>query len=141
MSIKIHAEKLEKIDKHRTRKYKLKNTTQASKELINQASYLMSSVSVANKIFSQLNIPYMDNVTVGFYSPTKIILQTDKQILKAKVKELHSQILKILKNQKFFSKLEKIEVNVINLNKKVEAKKPDLITKKQIEKLKERLRD
>ena len=141
MSIKIYAEKLEKIDKHKTRKSKLKSSTEASKELINKASHLVSSINVANKIFSQLNIPYMNDVKIGFYSHKKIILQTENDILRAKVKELHPQILRILNNQKIFSKLEKIDVDIVVKEKVILEKKPDIETKKQIQKLKEKLKN
>jgi hypothetical protein len=140
MSIKIHAEKLAVIDDHKTRKYNLKNSTQSSKVLINKASHLMSSIDVANKIFSKMDLPYMQDVKIGFYSPKKIILQTENDILRAKVKELHPQFLRILKNQKFFSKLEKIDVNIVNKEKIVLEKKPDIETKKQIERLKKSLK-
>ena len=139
MSIKIYAEKLAVMDDHKTRKYNLKNSTQSSKVLINKATHIMLSVNVANKIFSKMDLPYMKDVNIGFYSPEKIILQTENDILRAKVKELHPQFLRILKKQKMFSKLEKIDINIVSKEKVVE-KKPDIETKKQIEKLKRSLK-
>ncbi len=136
--IKIHAEKVAKIDQHKTRRTNLKETTFSSKELISRASHLASSIDVANKIFSRMKLPYLDDVNIAFYSPEKIILATDKQILKSKVKELEPQFISILREQKIFSKLKKIEVS-INYEKKedIKTQKPNKIAIENINKLKE----
>ena len=109
MTINIIPEKLAHIKKHKTRK-NIINSTLASKDLINKASHLLYSVEIANKEFKKLNIPYLSDTKVVYYSPEKIILQSKKEILKSKVKELHGQFLEILNKRKFFSKIKKIEI-------------------------------
>ena len=138
IKIKIHAEKIAKIDQHKTRRTNLKETTFTSKELISRASHLASSIDVANKIFSRINLPYLDDVNIAFYSPEKIILTTNKQVLKSKVKELEPQFISILRAQKIFSKLKKIEIS-INYEKKenIQTQKPNKVAIENINKLKE----
>ncbi|ORU57976.1 hypothetical protein ACC64_05300, partial [Francisella tularensis subsp. holarctica] len=45
-----------------------------------------------------------------FYSPTKIIVHSNKEILKSKLKELHDQFVTQLKQNTLFSRLERIEI-------------------------------
>ncbi len=116
MSIKIIPEKLAVIEKHKTR-HKTEKTTYACKELISRSSHLVSSVDVANKQLQQIDIPYIKDCSIVFYSPEKVIISSDKEILKTKVKELHSQFIKLLNKHTFFSRLQKIEIQ-INYNQK-----------------------
>lgn len=112
MSIKIFPEKVSNIDSHKTRK-KITQNTYASKELISKASHLKTTVEVANKELKKINLPYLKDTQVVFYSPEKIILQSDKEILKSKLKELHDQFVDKLRRCTLFSQLKKIEI-IIN---------------------------
>ncbi|MED7788543.1 hypothetical protein [Francisella sp. 19X1-34] len=139
MSIKIVPEKVAKINSHKTRK-KITNSTYASKELISKVSHLKTTLEVANKELQKLNLPYLNETEIVFYSPQKIILQSDREILKSKVKELHDQFIHRLNNTTFFSKVNKIDVT-IDYNKPKEGKtiKVNKYTKEAIEKLKKNL--
>lgn len=139
MSIKIVPEKLDKIQNHKTR-HKIKNTTYANKELISRANYLASSNEVANKQLHKLNIPYLQDTDIIYYSATKIIVRSNKEILKAKIKELHQQFIDILQKHTMFSKLQKIEIQIeYDQNTKKIIKQDNAQAKKQISKLKESL--
>ena len=139
MSINIIPEKLAMIEKHKTRK-RIKSTTYAGKNLISRVSYLVSSLEVANKQFNEIDIPYLKDCHIVFYSPEKIILSSDKEILKSKIKELHTQFVKILNQYTFFSRLVKIEIQIDysqkNISKKV-TKKVNQNTKDHIDSLKQ----
>ena len=139
MSIKIIPEKLAVIEKHKTRK-RIKKTTYAGKELISRASHLVSSLEVANRQLQQIDIPYLKDCSIVFYSPEKIILSSDKEILKSKVKELHSQFVKMLSKHTFFSRLEKIEIQIdytLKTTSKKVIKKVNQKTKDHINNLKQ----
>ncbi|AXA33652.1 hypothetical protein [Francisella adeliensis] len=139
MSIKIVPEKLDKIQNHKTR-HKIKNTTYANKELISRANHLASSNEVANKQLHKLNIPYLQDTDIIYYSATKIIVRSNKEILKAKIKELHQQFIDILQKHTMFSKLQKIEIQIeYDQNTKKIIKQDNTQAKKQISKLKESL--
>lgn len=140
MSIKIVPEKVAKINSHKTRK-KITNSTFASKELIAKASHLKTTLEVANKELQKINLPYLNETEIVFYSPQKIILQSHREILKSKVKELHDQFVCRLNRNTFFSQLNKIEI-VIDYNKpqKSKIKKVNNDTKEAIEKLKKELK-
>ena len=139
MSIKIVPEKVAKINSHKTRK-KITNSTFASKELIAKASHLKTALEVANKELQKVNLPYLNETEIVFYSPQKIILQSRKEILKSKVKELHDQFVSRLNRNTFFSQLNKIGI-IIDYNKpqKSKIKKINKNTKEAIEKLKKEL--
>lgn len=139
MSIKIIPEKLAAISQHKTRR-KITNSTYAGKELISRAAHLANSLAVANKQFHQIDIPYLKDCDIVFYSPEKIILSSDKEILKSKIKELHSQFIGMLNKHIFFSKLEKIEIQIDYTQKptnKNSAKKIDQNSKNNINKLRQ----
>ena len=140
MSIKIVPEKVAKINSHKTRK-KITNSTFASKELIARASHLKTTLEVANKELQKINLPYLNETEVVFYSPQKIIVQSHREILKSKVKELHDQFVCRLNRNTFFSQLNKIEI-VIDYNKpqKSKIKKVNNDTKEAIQKLKKELK-
>ncbi|API86694.1 hypothetical protein [Francisella uliginis] len=140
MSIKIVPEKVAKINSHKTRK-KITNSTFASKELIAKASHLKTTLEVANKELQKINLPYLNETKVVFYSPQKIIVQSHREILKSKVKELHDQFVCRLNRNTFFSQLNKIEI-VIDYNKpqKSKIKKVNNDTKEAIQKLKKELK-
>jgi hypothetical protein len=139
MSIKIVPEKLDKIQNHKTR-HKIKNTTYANKELISRASHLASSNEVANKQLHKLNIPYLQDTDIIYYSATKIIVKSNKEILKTKVKELHSQFISMLQKHTMFSKLQKIEIQIeYNQSTNKIPKLDNEQAKLQINKLKESL--
>ena len=136
MSIKVTPEKLSNISKHKTRK-KISNSTFANKELIAKAFHLNSSIKVANIEFKKLNIPYLKDTKIVYYSPEKIILKSDREILKAKIKELQSQFLDILNTRKLFSKLKKIEVIIEYTKEKTTKLIPNNIeAKKALKKIK-----
>ncbi|WP_150468219.1 hypothetical protein [Francisella sp. SYW-9] len=140
MSIKIIPEKVAKINSHKTRK-KITNSTYASKELISRASYLKTSLEVANRELQKLNLPYLNETEIVFYSPQKIILQSDREILKSKVKELHDQFIDRLNKTTFFSKVNEIDITIdYSKPKKGNTKKVNKYTKKAIEKLKKDLK-
>ncbi|AIT10134.1 hypothetical protein LO80_09225 [Candidatus Francisella endociliophora] len=124
MSIKIHPEKASSINNHRTRK-KITNSTYAYKELISKASHLSTTIEVANKELQKFNLPYLCDTHVVFYSPKKIIVQSDKEILKTKFKELQSQFVSKLRQSRLFSKLEKIEIII---DYKTQTKKPQKVS-------------
>ena len=139
MSINIIPEKLALIEKHTTRK-KITKLTYAGKDLISRATHLVSSLEVANKQLHQIDIPYLNDCQIVFYSPEKIIFSSDKEILKSKIKELHTQFVKMLNKHTFFSRLEKIEIQIDYAqkptNKKV-VKKVNKKTKEHINNLKQ----
>jgi hypothetical protein len=109
MAIKIIPEKVSHIDKHKTRK-KITNSTYAYKELISRASHLSSSLDVANKELKKFDIPYLNDADIIYYSPEKLIFQSDREILKFKFRELSDQFITKLKQNRLFSKLKKIEI-------------------------------
>ncbi|APC95332.1 hypothetical protein IBE10_08820 [Francisella tularensis subsp. novicida] len=109
MTIKIFPEKVANIPTHTTRK-KITNTTYASKQLISKAAHLKTAIEVANKELYKLDLPYLRDTQIVFYSPTKIIVHSNKEILKSKLKELHDQFVTQLKQNTLFSRLEKIEI-------------------------------
>lgn len=111
MSIKIHPEKASTINRHKTRK-KITNNTYAYKELISKASHLKTTIEVANKELQKFNIPYLRDTKIVFYSPDKIIVQSDKEILKSKFKELHNHFVETLRQSRFFSQLKSIEIMI-----------------------------
>lgn len=123
MTITIIPEKISNIDKHKTR-IKITNSTQLSKELIRKAKNLISSTEVANKELRKLNIPYLNDTQIVYYTPQKIICKSQKEILKFKIKELHLQFLEILRKRKFFSKLQKIEILIDYSNSETNKKNP-----------------
>lgn len=139
MSIKIYPEKASSINNHKTRK-KITNSTYAYKELISKASHLKTTVEVANKELQKFNLPYLSDTKIVFYIPEKIIVQSDKEILKSKFKELHSQFIDTLRQSKLFSQLENIEI-VIDYKTK-SAQKPKVhnpLAKKELDKIKREL--
>jgi len=139
MSIKIIPERLAVIEKHKTRR-RIKSTTYAAKDLISRASHLVNSLEVANKQLQKIDIPYIKDCKVVFYSPEKIILSSEKEILKSKVKELHTQFIKMLNQHTFFSRLEKIEIQIdykLKTVKKKNIKKVDQNTKDHLNNLKQ----
>ena len=121
MSIKIIPEKLAVIERHKTRK-RIKSTTYAGKDLISRASHLVSSLEVANKQLQEIDIPYLKDCHIVFYTPEKIILSSDKEILKSKIKELHTQFVRMLNQHTFFSRLEKIEIQIDYSQKNIPKK-------------------
>ncbi|AJI54475.1 hypothetical protein [Francisella philomiragia] len=138
MSIKIIPEKVANIDSHRTRK-KITESTYASKDLIAKAVNLSTTIEVANKQLHKLNLPYLKDTQLVFYSPTKIIVQSDKEILKSKIKELHNQFITKLNQTTLFSRVEKIELIVDYSNhqtKKADINPPNKVAKKALEKIK-----
>lgn len=140
MTIKIIPEKVSKINSHKTRK-KITNSTFSSKELISKASHLKISLEVANKEFKKINLPYLNETEIVFYSLNKIIIQSNREILKSKVKELHDQFIDRLNKSTFFSQLNKIEI-IIDYNKpqNINTKLINKDTKEAIEKLKKELK-
>lgn len=141
MSIKIIPEKLAKINQHKTRK-KIKNTTYANKQLISRAAYLSNSLEIANKQLQNIDIPYLKDCKIVFYSPEKIILSSNKEILKSKIKQLHFQFIKILNKQTFFSRLETIEIQIDYAQQKTtntrRSNNVDTSTKSHLNKLKQK---
>ena len=111
MSIKYTPKNLQNHHKYKTRR-KITNTTYANKNLITETSKLLELAKKAQQELDKLNIPYINGTTVIFSSPQKIILQSDKEILKPKIAELHSQLLKMLNKHLFFDKLQKIEIHI-----------------------------
>lgn len=140
MTIKIFSEKVASIDSHTTRK-KITNTTYASKQLISKAAQLKITIEVANKELHKLNLPYLRNTQVVFYSPSKIIIYSNKEILKSKLKELHDQFVTQLKQNMLFSKLEKIDIiiNYIQNNKKTKPPVTNEIARQALDKIKKQL--
>ena len=139
MTIKIIPEKLAVIEKHKTRK-RIKKTTYAGKELISRAAHLVSSLEVANRQLQQIDVPYLRDCSIVFYSPEKIILSSEKEILKSKVKELHSQFIRLLNQHTFFSRLVKIEIQIdyrLKTVKKKNIEKVSQNTKDHINNLKQ----
>lgn len=119
MTIKNFPEKIASINSHTTRK-KITNTTYASKQLISKATQIKTTIEVANKELHKLNLPYLRDTQIVFYSPSKIIIHSNKEILKSKLKELHDQFVTQLRQNSIFSKLEKIDIiiNYTQNNKK-----------------------
>ena len=140
MTIKIFPEKVTSIDSHTTRK-KITNTTYASKQLISKAAQLKTTIEVVNKELHKLNLPYLRDTQVVFYSPSKIIIYSNKEILKSKVKELHDQFVTQLKQNILFSKLEKIDIiiNYIQNNKPTKLPVTNEIGKQALDKIKKQL--
>ncbi|MFV9972799.1 MAG: hypothetical protein AB8V06_00980 [Francisella endosymbiont of Hyalomma asiaticum] len=140
MTIKIFPEKIASIDSHTTRK-KITNTTYASKQLISKAVQLKTTIEVANKELHKLNLPYLRDTQVVFYSPSKIIIYSNKEILKSKLKELHDQFVTQLKQNMLFSKLEKIDIiiNYIQNNKSTKLHVTNEIGKQALDKIKKQL--
>jgi hypothetical protein len=116
MSIKYTPKDLLDHHKYKTRK-KIKDSTYASKDLIAKASQSMSLANQAEQQLSKIDIPYIRNLSVVYYSQTKIVLISDKEILKSKVSQLHTQLLQMLNNNSFFSKLKRIEIQISHPNK------------------------
>lgn len=140
MTIKIFPEKVANIPSHTTRK-KITNTTYASKQLISKAAQLKTTIEVANKELYKLDLPYLKDAQIVFYSPTKIIVYSDKEILKSKLKELHHQFITQLRQNKLFSKLEKIEIIIDytqNVNK-TNSSVNNEIAKQALDKIKKQL--
>ena len=121
MSIKIIPKKLAVINQHKTRR-KITNSTYAGKELISRVTHLVISLEVANKQLYQIDIPYLKDCQIVFYSPDKIILSSDKEILKSKVKQLHFQFVEMLNKHTLFSRLEKIEIQIDYWQKTIDKK-------------------
>ena len=140
MTIKIFPEKVANIESHTTRK-KITSTTYAGKQLISKAAQLKTTIEVANKELYKLDLPYLRDTQIVFYSPTKIIVYSDKEILKSKLKELHHQFVTHLRQNKLFSKLEKIEVIIdyIQNNKKTEPLVRNEFAKQALDKIKKQL--
>lgn len=140
MTIKIFPEKVASIDSHTTRK-KITNTTYASKQLISKAAQLKTTIEVANKELHKFNLPYLRDTQVVFYSPSKIIIHSNKEILKSKLKELHDQFVTQLKQNMLFSKLEKIDIiiNYTQNNKKIKPTVTNEIAKQALDKIKKQL--
>ncbi|MDE4940415.1 hypothetical protein NAI66_10310, partial [Francisella tularensis subsp. holarctica] len=65
---------------------------------------------VANKLLYQLDLTYLRDSQIVFYSPTKIIVHSNKEILKSKLKDLHDQFVTQLKQNTLFSRLERIDI-------------------------------
>lgn len=130
MSIKIIPEKIANIDSHRTRK-KVTESTYASKDLIAKAVNLNTTIEVANRQLHKINLPYIKDTQLVFYSPTKIIVQSDKEILKSKIKELHSQFITKLNQTTLFSRVEKIELIVDYSNHQTKKLIKTYLMKKQ----------
>ncbi|QIW10239.1 hypothetical protein [Francisella sp. LA112445] len=140
MSIKVVPEKVAKINLHKTRT-KITNSTYASKELISKVSHLKTTLEVANKELKKLNLPYLNETEVVFYSPQKIILQSDREILKSKIKELHDQFINMLNKTTFFSKVNRIDITIDYSKPKNDKAIPvNKYTKQAIEKLKKDLK-
>ncbi|WP_150463840.1 hypothetical protein [Francisella sp. XLW-1] len=142
MSIKVIPEKIANIESHKTRK-KITDSTYANKTLIARASNLKTTVEVANKELQKLNIPYLKDTSLVFYSPVKIIVKSDKEILKSKIKELHSQFITKLNQTTMFSRVEKIELIIeqpTNFYAKTNNKKLiNKAAKKALEKIKQEI--
>ena len=140
MTIKIFLEKVANIDSHTTRK-KITNTTYASKQLISKAAQLKTTIEVANKELHKLNLPYLRDTQVVFYSPSKIIIHSNKEILKSKLKEFHDQFVTQLRQNTLFSKLEKIDIiiNYTQNNKKTKPTVTNEIAKQALDKIKKQL--
>lgn len=140
MTIKIFPEKVASIDSHTTRK-KITNTTYASKQLISKAAQLKITIEDANKELHKLNLPYLRDTQVVFYSPSKIIIYSNKEILKSKLKELHDQFVTQLKQNMLFSKLETIDIiiNYIQNNKSIKFPIINEISKQALDKIKKQL--
>ncbi|OEZ33766.1 hypothetical protein AS144_00880 [Francisella endosymbiont of Amblyomma maculatum] len=140
MTIKIFPEKVASIGSHTTRK-KITNTTYASKQLISKAVQLKTTIEVANKELHKLNLPYLRDTQVVFYSHSKIIIHSNKEILKSKLKELHDQFVTQLKQNMLFSKLEKIDIiiNYTQNNKKTKPTVTNEIAKQALDKIKKQL--
>ena len=139
MSIKYTPKDLHDHHEYITRK-KITKTTYASKDLISRASESLESAQIAQYELSKLNIPYVNGTTVIFYSTEKIILQSDKDILKPKISELHSQLIIMLNKHHFFSKLKKVEIQIFHREQKI-PNKLSIFEKKRIKEHLEYLRD
>ena len=137
MTIKIFPEKVASIDSHTTRK-KITNTTYASKQLISKAAQLKTTIEVANKELQKLNLPYLRDTQVVFYSTSKIIIHSNKEILKSKLKELHDQFVTQLRQNTLFSKLEKIDI-IINTQNNKKPTVTNEIAKQALDKIKKQL--
>lgn len=137
MSIKIHPEKASTINRHKTRK-KITNNTYAYKELISKASHLKTTIEVANKELQKFNTAYLRDTKIVFYSPNKIIVQGDKEILKSKFKELHNHFVETLQQSRLFSQLKSIEIIIDHSVASKQPKKvlPSKFAKQALEKLK-----
>ncbi|ALB01692.1 hypothetical protein ACH24_03015 [Francisella persica ATCC VR-331] len=140
MTIKNFPEKIASINSHTTRK-KITNTTYASKQLISKATQIKTTIEVANKELHKLNLPYLRDTQIVFYSPSKIIIHSNKEILKSKLKELHDQFVTQLRQNSIFSKLEKIDIiiNYTQNNKKTKPTITNEIGKQALEKIKKQL--
>ena len=140
MTIKIFPEKVASIDSHTTRK-KITNTTYTSKQLISKAAQLKTTIEIANKELHKLNLPYLRDTQVVFYSPSKIIIHSNKEILKSKLKELHDQFVTQLGQNMLFSKLEKIDIiiNYTQNNKKTKPTVTNETAKQALDKIKKQL--
>ncbi|ABK89562.1 hypothetical protein IBE20_07710 [Francisella tularensis subsp. novicida] len=140
MTIKIFPEKVANIPTHTTRK-KITNTTYASKQLISKAAHLKTAIEVANKELYKLDLPYLRDTQIVFYSPTKIIVHSNKEILKSKLKELHDQFVTQLKQNTLFSKLEKIEIIIdyTQNNNKTNSSVNNETAKQALDKIKKQL--
>ncbi|APC91893.1 MULTISPECIES: hypothetical protein [Francisella] len=141
MSIKIFPEKVASIDSHTTRK-KITNTTYASKQLISKATQLKTTLEVANKELHKLSLPYLRDTQIVFYSPKKLIVHSNKEILKSKLKELHDQFVAQLSQNTLFSKLEKIEIIIdytqVN-NKKTKPPATNKIAQQALDRIKKQI--
>ena len=111
MSIRYEPKDLQDHHKYKTRK-KIKDSTYASKDLIAKASQAMILANHAEKQLAKIDIPYIGDLSVVYYSQNKIVLESDKEILRSKVSQLHTQLLQMLNNNNFFSKLNKIEIQI-----------------------------
>ncbi|OIN83573.1 hypothetical protein [Francisella sp. TX07-6608] len=140
MTIKIFPEKVANIPTHTTRK-KITNTTYASKQLISKAAHLKTAIEVANKELYKLDLPYLRDTQIVFYSPTKIIVHSNKEILKSKLKELHDQFVTQLKQNTLFSRLEKIEIIIdyTQNNNKTNSSVNNEAAKQALDKIKKQL--
>ncbi|APA82736.1 hypothetical protein [Francisella tularensis] len=140
MTIKIFPEKVANIPTHTTRK-KITNTTYASKQLISKAAHLKTAIEVANKELYKLDLPYLRDTQIVFYSPTKIIVHSNKEILKSKLKELHDQFVTQLKQNTLFSRLEKIEIIIdyTQNNNKTNSSVNNETAKQALDKIKKQL--
>ncbi|AVC44566.1 hypothetical protein B4919_07125 [Francisella tularensis subsp. novicida] len=140
MTIKIFPEKVANIPTYTTRK-KITNTTYASKQLISKAAHLKTTIEVANKELYKLDLPYLRDTQIVFYSPTKIIVHSNKEILKSKLKELHGQFVTQLKQNTLFSRLEKIEIIIdyTQNNNKTNSSVNNETAKQALDKIKKQL--
>ncbi|MDE4972309.1 hypothetical protein NAI46_13295, partial [Francisella tularensis subsp. holarctica] len=75
---------------------------------------------------------------IVFYSPTKIILHSNKEILKSKLKEIHDQFVTQLKQNTLFSRLESIEIIIdyTQNNNKTKSSVNNETAKQAIDKIK-----